>query len=155
MNRVLCPCCRALLDLDWHSEEYRVKCGVCKQIFLPRDAVGWDESEPDVAKPLTDMVSDGTANIIQNHEPDDPRYSRRRLVPGTDGLVVASLILGLFGLVGWCVPVFGLLISLAGVVLGVLGLRSSRQKIVAAAVVGLNVLGLGLALWTTISQVRF
>jgi hypothetical protein len=50
-------------------------------------------------------------------------------------LPVASLLLGLIGLCAWLLPFWGLPLAVAGLILGVLGRRSSYPNIATAAVV--------------------
>jgi len=57
------------------------------------------------------------------------------------GGAVASLVLGLIGLVGWCIPIVGLPMSITGLVLGIRGLKGPRSGYATAGIV-LNGIGL-------------
>lgn len=58
-----------------------------------------------------------------------------------NGKAVASLVLGLIGMVAWFIPLFGLPITIVGLVLGIKGLASSRRGLATAGVV-LCIIGL-------------
>ncbi|MDF2540675.1 MAG: hypothetical protein K0S47_393 [Herbinix sp.] len=57
------------------------------------------------------------------------------------GLAIASLVLGIIGLLAWCIPLFGLPITIVGLVLGILGLKSIYKGMAIAGIV-LSSLGL-------------
>lgn len=61
------------------------------------------------------------------------------------GKAMASLVLGAISLVAWCIPLFGLPMSIIGLVLGVKALKSSSRGMAIAGVV-LSILGLVLTL---------
>lgn len=87
------------------------------------------------------------ATILQIPEsPDVPvRYHQSPSLPTAtpqgNGVAVASLVLGLIGLLGWCIPLIGLPITITGLVLGIKGLKGSRPGMATAGIV-LNILGL-------------
>ncbi|MEW6025730.1 MAG: DUF4190 domain-containing protein [Planctomycetota bacterium] len=54
---------------------------------------------------------------------------------GDDGLVIASLVLGIIGLIAWCLPIFGLPVTITGLVLGIKGLNSSKRGMAIAGIV--------------------
>jgi len=55
---------------------------------------------------------------------------------------IASFVLGIIALVAWCIPICGAPLTIAGIVLGVRGLRSTSQR--AFAIVGIVLCSLGL-----------
>lgn len=57
------------------------------------------------------------------------------------GEAIASLTLGLIGLVGWCIPIVGLPMSITGVVLGARSLKSASRNM---ALAGLILCSIGL-----------
>jgi membrane-bound ClpP family serine protease len=57
------------------------------------------------------------------------------------GKAVASLVLGIIGLVAWFIPLFGLPITIVGFVLGLISMHSPRRGMAVAGVV-LCVIGL-------------
>lgn len=60
------------------------------------------------------------------------------------GLALASMVLGIIGLVAWFLPMFGLPISINGLILGVFALKSKNSGKATAGIV-LSVIGLVLA----------
>lgn len=59
------------------------------------------------------------------------------------GLAIASLVIGIISLCAWIVPGCNLLLALVGVILGVLGLKSSKKTL---SIIGLVLCGLILLL---------
>lgn len=51
------------------------------------------------------------------------------------GKAVASLVLGLVGLLAWFIPLFGLPISIVGLVMGIKGKRSKNRGMAIAGIV--------------------
>ena len=51
------------------------------------------------------------------------------------GKAVASLVLGIISLLAWCIPLFGLPISIVGIVLGAKSTRSNSRGMAIAGVV--------------------
>lgn len=52
-----------------------------------------------------------------------------------DGKAIASLVLGLCNLLGWCLPIIGIPCGIVGLVLGIKGLKSSKRGMAIAGVV--------------------
>jgi hypothetical protein len=65
--------------------------------------------------------------------------------PDRSALAIGSLILGIVGLCAWLLPLCGLPVSLAAVILGALSLKSSRRGMAIAGLI-LGVLALLLAI---------
>jgi hypothetical protein len=57
------------------------------------------------------------------------------------GFAIASLIVGIINLCAWIIPLCGCPTAIIGIVLGILGLQSSKKTL---AIVGLILCGLGL-----------
>ena len=55
------------------------------------------------------------------------------------GKAIASLVLGLVGLFAWLLPVLGLPITIVGLIMGVLGMKSDNRGMAVAGVV-LNII---------------
>jgi hypothetical protein len=74
-----------------------------------------------------------------------PQYQSPYQPPQKDnkGFALAALILGIFSLCAWVFPICGFPVSIAGVVLGILGLKSSNRTL---SIVGLVLCGLTLLL---------
>ncbi|MGL6095156.1 MAG: hypothetical protein ACRC7O_05050 [Fimbriiglobus sp.] len=85
---------------------------------------------------MTDDADDFDADDFD----DEPR----RPAADGSGFAVASLVLGLVGLVLWCCPPVGVMTGLAGLILGFVGL-SSRSRGSATAGMVLSLAGLILA----------
>jgi hypothetical protein len=74
------------------------------------------------------------------------------------GKAAASMVLGIIGLVAWLIPLFGVPITITGLVLGIVGLKSSKQGMAIAGIVmcvielGLNAMNslIGFMTWLTI-----
>lgn len=61
------------------------------------------------------------------------------------GKAVASLVLGIISMIAWCLPIIGLPVAIAGLVLGVLDRQSSKAGMAIAGIV-LSSVGLALSL---------
>lgn len=57
------------------------------------------------------------------------------------GKAIASLVLGIIGMVAWVIPLFGIPTTVVGLVLGIKGLKS-QNKGMAVAGVTLSIIGL-------------
>lgn len=66
---------------------------------------------------------------------------RQREQQGRKGLAIASMVFGIVSLFAWLLPICGLPIGSTGVILGVLGLNSSRRGM---AIAGIIMCGIGL-----------
>lgn len=44
------------------------------------------------------------------------------------GFAIAALILGIVGLLAWCLPILGYPVGIAGIILGILGIKKSGMK---------------------------
>lgn len=58
-----------------------------------------------------------------------------------NGKAVASLVLGIIGLIAWFIPLFGAPVTIVGVILGILGLKSQKPGM---AITGLVMSSIGL-----------
>jgi hypothetical protein len=74
-----------------------------------------------------------------------PQYQPPYEPPQQDkkGFAIAALVLGILSLCAWLFPICGFPIAIAGVILGILGLKSSSRTL---AIVGLVLSGLALLL---------
>ncbi|WP_296727192.1 DUF4190 domain-containing protein [Ruminococcus sp.] len=52
-----------------------------------------------------------------------------------DGKAIASLVLGLCNLLGWCLPIIGIPCGIVGLVMGIKGLKSSKKGMAIAGIV--------------------
>ncbi|MCX7609458.1 MAG: DUF4190 domain-containing protein [Anaerolineales bacterium] len=57
------------------------------------------------------------------------------------GFAIASLVLGILNLCSWFLPICGGPLSIVGIILGILGLKSSQRTL---AIVGIVLSGIGL-----------
>jgi len=63
---------------------------------------------------------------------------------------ITSLILGLINLLAWCLPICGGPMAIAGLVIGILGLKSTNRGLSIAGII-LNAIGLILTIIATIA----
>jgi hypothetical protein len=64
-------------------------------------------------------------------------------MPGVDqsGKATTSLVLGIIGMLAWCIPIIGLPVTIVGLVFGIKSMNSSKRGMAIAGVV-LNIIGL-------------
>lgn len=51
------------------------------------------------------------------------------------GFSIASMVLGLCGLLAWCIPIFGYPVCITGLVLGILGIKKGGKKMAIAGII--------------------
>jgi len=74
------------------------------------------------------------------YEPSPP-VSRPEVVfpgshqPNRQGTAIASLIIGIVNLLGWCLPICGIPLAIGGIITGVLGLKSTRRGLAIAGII--------------------
>lgn len=148
---VTCPTCDCQLELDAAHRGQEVECGSCHQVFIatparpdrkrsdrgPRDDRDDDEYD---RPPPPRRRSSSRRRRYEDDDYDDDYYDRRRREETEgSGLGDASLILGVVAVfVFWC-PIIGGPLTLVGLILGALGLRSSRNGTAIAGLI-LNIL---------------
>jgi predicted Zn finger-like uncharacterized protein len=125
---IQCPACASTLEADAGLLGKQVRCGRCEQVFDARP------------------VNGSTIPIVQP-APHVPRYEVGIAPPRRDegAKGTLSVVLGLLGLVGWCLPIVGLPITIAGLTFGVKSVNSSNRGAATIGIV-LNVIGLILTL---------
>jgi hypothetical protein len=78
-------------------------------------------------------------------ESNQPQFSSSP-TPAPSGnqriMAIASLVLGIINLCAWFIPICGIPLSVAGLVLGFLGMKDPSQKTL--AIIGMVLSGLGL-----------
>lgn len=79
---------------------------------------------------------------------NDPVQSAPRPATGLSGnekvMAIASLVIGVINLCAWFLPICGIPMSIAGLVLGFLGMKDPSQKTI--AIIGMALSGIGLLL---------
>jgi len=115
---ILCPTCGVTLWVEERLLHSQVQCGHCYAAFTPA-----------VQEPI------GSVGLPILAPVDRDRHA---------GKAVASLVLGCIGLIGWCLPIFGVPITITGLVLGIKGINS-RYHGQAIAGITLSVIGLMLS----------
>lgn len=55
--------------------------------------------------------------------------------PKSNGKSVASLVLGLVGLVAWCLPLIGFPVTIVGLIMGILGVKERKNGMAIAGIV--------------------
>jgi hypothetical protein len=78
--------------------------------------------------------------------PTQPGYPPQPPIPAVqgnqgDGMAIASLIIGIIGGLAWCLPFVGVPMAIIGIVLGVMGMKSSKRNL---AIIGVVLCGLSL-----------
>ena len=58
-------------------------------------------------------------------------------VEGKDkkGQAITSFVLGLFGIIAWFIPIFGLPVTIVGLIMGIKGRKSSKRGLAIAGIV--------------------
>jgi hypothetical protein len=82
--------------------------------------------------------------VIQPSAPDPNPYASAPTAPG-GGKAIASLCLGLFGLLAWLLPIIGLPTTITGLVLGIKSVSGPRKGMATAGIV-LCIIGLVLSI---------
>lgn len=59
------------------------------------------------------------------------------------GMATAAMVLGIIGMIAWCIPLLGLPVNLTGLILGCLSLKASNKGM---ALTGVILSGIGLVL---------
>lgn len=67
-----------------------------------------------------------------NYPPQEPNHS---------GKATAGMVLGICGMLAWCIPLFGLPVTIVGLVLSMKGLKSTNRGQAMAGVI-LSIIGL-------------
>lgn len=73
---------------------------------------------------------------------DAPTASAAPAGNNADGYALGSLIIGILNLCSWCLPLCGCPLSIIGIVLGVMGMKSEEKKTMATIGLILSVIGL-------------
>ena len=76
------------------------------------------------------------------NQPNDG-YDPQPLAQGGGGKAIASLVLGIIGLLGWCLPLCGLPLTIVGLILGIMDLKGPKRNL---AIWGIVLCGIGLLL---------
>jgi hypothetical protein len=79
--------------------------------------------------------------VVQAQPPQSP-YVPPKDGSSQDGMATASLVLGIVTYVAWCFPILPMIASIAGLVLGILGLKSNRRG---QAIAGIVLSGMAVA----------
>ncbi len=152
---VRCPTCDCELELDAQYRGQEVECGSCHQVFVANPAKSRapeKEDPPEERRRSSRKRSRRYADEDEDY--DDDFYDRRRSRRGSEdgsGLGDASLILGILAVFTFWCPFIGIPMTLVGLILGALGLRSSRNGTAIAGLV-LNIIffigsGVFILLW--------
>lgn len=99
-------------------------------------------------------MSDSNNNYTQptgGYNPQDFGYSSAP-EPEQKGMSIASLVLGICGLLAWCFPLFGYPINIVGIILGVIGMKKGGRGMAIAGIV-CSVIGLVLTIINSVAGV--
>lgn len=118
---IVCPACGKTLRADERLVGKQIRCRSCNHVFVAASDLSHDAlDEPPALEP-----DFGTNN--------------------QGGKAIASLVLGIFGLIGWCLPILGVPITVVGLVLGFVAQKCARYQGMAIAGIVLNTIGLVLS----------
>jgi len=62
------------------------------------------------------------------YQPQEPMQNR-------PGLSIASMILGIVGVLAWCIPCFGFPVCIVGLILGILGMKKGGKGMAIAGII--------------------
>ncbi len=158
MPTIVCPTCSTKLEIDDDMLGEDVQCGSCQQIFKAeapskRSSRGDDEDERP-SKRRRRMSSDDDYDEGDEVDYED-RRSRRRggSEGGSQGLGIASLVLGIIGiLLTCCCGLFGLPLPIAAIITGVLSLKTPG-KAMGIAGIAMGVVAIALAIILLIANI--
>jgi hypothetical protein len=150
--RIACPFCGHALKATSAVLDKKVRCGNCQEVFLAVAPAGDDQFTTD--RPRDDMLPRRRRRDDDYDDFDDdddyPRYRRPRRRRGSQGSAIASLVLGIVGMVACCLPILGFPVTITGLCLGIVGLRSRGQAMAIAGVI-LNSIGLLLTILNAVA----
>lgn len=94
-----------------------------------------------------DEIIDAPQSDSQSKEGGHPTVTASQ--PNHEGSAIAALILGIVNLGSWCIPICGLPLAVAGIIVGIIGLKSTQRTM---AIIGLilSVISFFLSIITTI-----
>lgn len=100
---------------------------------------------------------DGTAwteNVMDAPAQAQPQYAQPQYVAApvktpANGKAIASLVLGILGLGAWYLPLLGYPITIVGLVMGIMGLKSLKRGMAIAGIV-LSAIGLLLTIGSSV-----
>lgn len=55
-------------------------------------------------------------------------YEPTPSAPEKKGFAIAALVLGIVGLLAWCLPILGYPVAIVGIIMGILGLKKTSMK---------------------------
>ena len=121
------------------------RCSQCGKLLRTGDDTAGRQAECPACGALTTVPAPEASAVIDvtataPFAVDTTATARRG---NTDGKATAALVLGLVGLCFWCCPLIGFPITLAGLILGILSLRSASRSL---AVAGIILSSIGLVL---------
>lgn len=73
------------------------------------------------------IMSEFENEVMQTQDIAEPVVEKK-------GFSIASLVLGLCGLLAWCIPLFGYPVCITGLVLGILGIKKGGKGMAIAGI---------------------
>ena len=169
MPNIVCPTCATKLEIDDDMIGQDVQCGSCQQIFKaetetkrssrrgetdedekPRKSKYRKDEDDEDERPSRRHSAKASEDDEDNEDDYEDRPSRRRRSQqgGGQGLGIASLVLGILGLLlaivmCWCCPLVGLPLPVIAIITGVMGLKTPGKGM---AIGGIVTGGVGLVL---------
>ena len=117
--RATCPACGTTLQANDELLGKKVRCGKCQNVFV-------------VAEDADEEIE-----VV-------PQYRGRRSANDHGGKAMASMIIGICALIGWCLPLVGLPMSVTGLSLGIVARNSTVNR--GQALAGMIMNGISLVL---------
>jgi len=178
MPTIVCPTCATKLEIDDDMVGEDVQCGSCQQVFKAetekkrpsrRGEVEDADEKPrkskyrqDVDEVEEERPSRRKRMSSEDDDDDDEDYTDRRSrrksqQGGGQGLGIASMILGIIGLLGviatcWCCPLFDLPFPILALVFGFLSLKTPGKGM---GIAGMATGGIALVLILLFTALHF
>jgi hypothetical protein len=117
-----CPSCQAA-NAKWATSHTTVQCAHCGQSVAAADVQSGRLDAPSTMNPYASPQASGG------------NYSSQYPAAAGGGKAVAALVLGIIGMVAWCIPLIGFPVNIVGLVLGCRSTQSPNRGMAIAGIV--------------------